>query len=239
VPRRLRTVRALLALLLALGTCVGVGVTTAAPAAAAVQNPPATALRFALGQLGKPYLYAATGPAAYDCSGFTQAAYRAAGVALPRTSRQQYLLLPKVPLAQARPGDLLFWATDPRNAATIHHVAIYAGAGMMVDAPRTGSFVTLRRVYSRGLVGFATRPGGVRVASVLPVERGSRGDDVLAVQRRLRANGYAIPATGWYGPQTDAAVRHLQRRIGQRPAAQVGPATWGYLVWHGVSTRPS
>jgi hypothetical protein len=189
-----------------------------------VGNPPATALRFALGQLGKPYVYAATGPAAYDCSGLTQAAYRAAGVALPRTSRQQYLLLPKVPLAQARPGDLLFWATNPRNPATIHHVAIYAGAGMMIDAPRTGSVVTLRRVYSRGLVG---------------VERGSRGDDVLAVQRRLRANGYAIPATGWYGPQTDAAVRHLQRRIGQRPAAQVGPATWGYLVWHGVSTRPS
>lgn len=108
-------------------------------------------------KLGLPYVYAATGPDAYDCSGLTQWAYRQAGVTLPRTAAQQWYAGPHVALDQLLPGDLLFWAVDTRNPATIHHVAIYAGGGTMIEAPHTGAFVRKVAMYLNGLVG-AVRP---------------------------------------------------------------------------------
>ena len=95
------------------------------------------ALDFAQQQLGKPYVWGATGPDAYDCSGLTGAAYAAAGLNLPRTSREQWYSGPHVGLGQLEPGDLMFWAIDVTNPATIHHVALYAGKGLMVAAPHT------------------------------------------------------------------------------------------------------
>jgi len=89
----------------------------------------ATAIEFARAQLGKPYVYAAAGPDAYDCSGLTMASYRAAGVALPHYSGAQYAALPHVSLDAMEPGDLLFWGT---NAS--YHVAIYLGAGRILEA---------------------------------------------------------------------------------------------------------
>ncbi|HUR52178.1 MAG TPA: NlpC/P60 family protein [Mycobacteriales bacterium] len=115
------------------------------------------ALAFARGQLGKPYVWGATGPASYDCSGLTGAAYRAAGVSLPRTSREQWYAGTHVELGELQPGDLLFWAYDPANPATIHHVALYAGGGLMVAAPHTGDVVKVQGVYLEGYIG-AVRP---------------------------------------------------------------------------------
>lgn len=110
-------------------------------------------------QLGKPYVYGGSGPDVWDCSGLTQWAYRQAGLNLPRTAAQQYLAVAtKVPLGQLEPGDLLFWATDPANAATIHHVAIYLGDGRMLAAPHTGTVVRIQPVYLDGYFG-AVRPG--------------------------------------------------------------------------------
>jgi cell wall-associated NlpC family hydrolase len=110
-------------------------------------------------QLGKPYVYGGSGPDVWDCSGLTQWAYRQAGVNLPRTAAQQYLAVAaKVPLGQLEPGDLLFWATDPSNAASIHHVAIYLGDGRMLAAPHTGTVVRIQPVYLTGYFG-AVRPG--------------------------------------------------------------------------------
>jgi cell wall-associated NlpC family hydrolase len=120
----------------------------------------AAALAFAQSQLGKPYVWGATGPASFDCSGLTGAAYAAAGLVLPRTSREQWYAGPHVGLGQLEPGDLLFWATDPANPATIHHVALYAGDGMMVAAPHTGDVVRVQQVYLDGFIG-AVRPGVV------------------------------------------------------------------------------
>ena len=102
-------------------------------------------------------MWGATGPDAYDCSGLTGAAYRAAGIALPRTSREQWYAGQHVDLGALLPGDLLFWAYDPSNPATIHHVALYAGGGMMVAAPHTGDVVKVQPVYLDGYVG-AVRP---------------------------------------------------------------------------------
>lgn len=127
-------------------------VTEAPPTAAA-----AAAIAFATKQVGKPYLWGATGPDAYDCSGLTGAAYAAAGVGLPRTSREQWFAGQHVELGALQPGDLLFWAYDAANPATIHHVALYVGGGMMIAAPHTGDVVQVQPVYLDGYVG-AVRP---------------------------------------------------------------------------------
>ncbi len=102
------------------------------------------------------YVWGATGPTTFDCSGLTQWAYAQAGVSIPRTSRQQYAGLPKVPLDQLQPGDLVFYAngSDP---STIHHVALYLGGGKVLHAPHTGDVVRVAGVAMPGLFG-AVRP---------------------------------------------------------------------------------
>ncbi len=119
------------------------------------------AIQFALGELGKPYVWGATGPATYDCSGLIMRAFQAAGINLPRVSRQQFYSGGHVPLPQAQPGDLLFYATDRSDPATIHHVVLYLGDGKMVEAPYTGEQVRVQPVPwdHRELVPLATRPG--------------------------------------------------------------------------------
>jgi peptidoglycan DL-endopeptidase CwlO len=118
-----------------------------------------TAVLAAQSREGTPYVWGATGPGEFDCSGLTSWAYAQAGIALPRTSREQWFVGHHVALADLEPGDLLFWATDPTNPSTIHHVAIYAGNGYMIAAPHTGAEVSLQRVYLGGYIG-ATRPTG-------------------------------------------------------------------------------
>jgi cell wall-associated NlpC family hydrolase len=116
----------------------------------------ATAIAAGRTRLGMPYVWGATGPSSFDCSGLTQWAYRRAGVSIPRTSREQYAGLPKVPLSQLAPGDLFFYATDVHDPSTIHHVGMYLGAGLSLYAPRTGSNVKI------GPVGYGRILGAVR-----------------------------------------------------------------------------
>ena len=99
------------------------------------------ALAFALEQLGKPYVWGAEGPDTFDCSGLTMRAYEAAGYQLPRTAAEQALVGTPVDVANLLPGDLLFYATDPSDLSTVHHVVMYAGAGMIVQAPHQGDVV--------------------------------------------------------------------------------------------------
>jgi cell wall-associated NlpC family hydrolase len=117
----------------------------------------ASAIAEASTHLGQPYLWGATGPGAFDCSGLTLTAYRAAGIALPRTAAQQWYAGPQVGLGDLQPGDLLFWAYDVTNPATIHHVAMYIGNGQMIAAPHTGDVVKVQPVYLDGYIG-AVRP---------------------------------------------------------------------------------
>ncbi|MEH3075356.1 MAG: C40 family peptidase [Quadrisphaera sp.] len=98
----------------------------------------AAALAWARTQIGDPYEWGATGPDSWDCSGLTSVAYRSAGASLPRTSSQQYRAVKKISYDDMRPGDLIFYGTDPDDPSTVYHVAIYAGGGEMVEAPRTG-----------------------------------------------------------------------------------------------------
>ncbi|MEV8360873.1 C40 family peptidase [Streptomyces niveus] len=109
------------------------------------------ALNYAVEQIGKPYLWGAEGPKAYDCSGLTSRAWARAGVNVPRTSQQQWAELPKVKLSELRPGDLVVYFPK----AT--HVAMYLGEGKVVHAPRPGSRVKVSPLASNPLLG-AVRP---------------------------------------------------------------------------------
>jgi len=115
----------------------------------------ATAIAFANAQMGKPYVWAADGPDSYDCSGLTMRAWEAGGVALPHYSVAQFAQAKKIPATQARPGDLVFFGSDPTDAGTIYHVGLYIGEGMMIEAPYTGSWVKESSINRPSLFGFA------------------------------------------------------------------------------------
>ncbi|MER7570500.1 NlpC/P60 family protein [Streptomyces sp. NPDC126514] len=102
------------------------------------------AIAFARAQIGKPYVWGATGPDSYDCSGLTQAAWNAAGISLPRTTYDQVNAGTTVSLANALPGDLVFFYDD------VTHVGIYIGNGMMIHAPKPGTYVREESVYYDG-----------------------------------------------------------------------------------------
>ncbi|GAA4068064.1 C40 family peptidase [Streptomyces shaanxiensis] len=102
------------------------------------------ALAFARSQIGKPYVWGATGPDSYDCSGLTQAAWKAAGVDIPRVTYDQVNAGTTVSLANARPGDLIFFYDD------VTHVGIYIGNGMMIHAPKPGAYVREESIYYDG-----------------------------------------------------------------------------------------
>jgi len=109
------------------------------------------AVSTAAAQIGKPYEWAAEGPDSFDCSGLTMYAWNAAGVSLPHSSRAQYSSLPHVSKSEIRPGDLLFYGSP------IHHVGIYEGGGVMINAPETGEFVRRNSINRADFAG-AARP---------------------------------------------------------------------------------
>jgi cell wall-associated NlpC family hydrolase len=107
------------------------------------------ALMWAFSELGKPYVWGATGPNSFDCSGLTQFVWRQAGVAIPRVAADQDDWTIPVPLSQLLPGDLVFYGrTD------IHHVGIYIGDGLMINAPHTGAVVSVTSIWWSDLAGF-------------------------------------------------------------------------------------
>ena len=112
----------------------------------------AKALAFAKKQLGDSYRYGATGPNAWDCSGLTGGAWKAAGVKIPRTSQAQYRSGRKVAKSDLKPGDLVFFYSG------ISHVGIYAGGGKVIHASRPGKPVQYIKMSYMPYQG-ARRPG--------------------------------------------------------------------------------
>ncbi|MGW1275218.1 NlpC/P60 family protein, partial [Streptomyces sp. NPDC002491] len=111
----------------------------------------ARAVRYAVRQIGKPYEWGAEGPRSYDCSGLTSEAWGHAGTPIPRTSQEQWARLPRIPLKELRPGDLVVYFPE----AT--HVALYLGGGRVIQAPRTGERVKVSPIASHPVLG-AVRP---------------------------------------------------------------------------------
>lgn len=112
----------------------------------------AQAIAFARAQIGKPYVWGATGPSSYDCSGLTQAAWKAAGVTMPRTTWDQVKIGTRVSTKDLQPGDLVFFFDD------ISHVGMYIGDGKMIHAPHPGASVRVESIYYMPIYG-SVRPG--------------------------------------------------------------------------------
>jgi cell wall-associated NlpC family hydrolase len=106
----------------------------------------------AMSEVGRPYVYGASGPSSFDCSGLTQYAYAQAGVNLPRTAAQQFAATPHVTAANLRPGDLVFFYPG------ITHVGVYLGNGLMVDAPHAGAEVRVESMQWFGPLMGASAP---------------------------------------------------------------------------------
>jgi cell wall-associated NlpC family hydrolase len=113
------------------------------------------AIAYARAQIGKPYVYAGTGPGAFDCSGLTMMAWAQGGVSMSHGSQSQWASFPKVPIPDLQPGDLVFFGSSgPSN----HHVGLYIGGGTMIEAPHTGAYVRYSTIYRPDLVSTGSRP---------------------------------------------------------------------------------
>ncbi|MFI0779821.1 C40 family peptidase [Streptomyces sp. NPDC021212] len=121
------------------------------PAPARTGDRAARAISFAYGAIGKPYVWGATGPYGYDCSGLTQAAWRAAGVSLPRTTYTQINAGRRISRGELAPGDLVFFYSG------VSHVGLYIGNGLMIHAPRPGAPVRVAPIDQMPFAG-AARP---------------------------------------------------------------------------------
>lgn len=123
-------------------------------------------------QLGERYAWGGGGPSGpgpgtgvdagvvgFDCSALMQYAWAKAGVTLPRVSREQFRAGAPVPFSQAEPGDLVFWAYNPKDPATIHHVALYLGHNQVIHAPESGDVVKISTIWRDELLSTVVRPG--------------------------------------------------------------------------------
>ncbi|NUP23627.1 MAG: NlpC/P60 family protein, partial [Streptomyces sp.] len=123
---------------------------TTGSAAQAPNSRAAAAVSYAYTKLGSPYVWGATGPDAFDCSGLTQAAYRSAGISLPRTTYAQIDAGRRVSRSELQPGDLVFFYS------AISHVGIYIGNGQMIHAPNPTAPVRIAPIDEMPFAG-ATR----------------------------------------------------------------------------------
>lgn len=111
-------------------------------------------MTFARAQIGRPCLWGAVGPESYDNAGLTQASWKAAGVTLPRTPHEQANAGTVIPLAESRPGDLIFFHDN------FSHVGLYTGNGLMIHAPGPGSVIREESIHNAGeaAIRIAVRP---------------------------------------------------------------------------------
>jgi cell wall-associated NlpC family hydrolase len=110
----------------------------------------ATAIHYAMAQVGKAYVYGAAGPNAFDCSGLMMMAWAQAGIGLPHSSSAQYGMGRHVASSDLQPGDLVFYYSP------ISHVAMYIGNGLIVEAANPGAGIRVSPVFSMPYAG-ATR----------------------------------------------------------------------------------
>jgi cell wall-associated NlpC family hydrolase len=125
-----------------------------------------TFLKAGLSRQGLPYVWGASGPNSFDCSGLVQWAMARAGIQMPRVAADQARTGPAVPVSQLQPGDLLFYHTDPTDPGYISHVAIYLGNDEMLQAPQTGENVEVVKADLSG----SEYAGAVRVDPALAAQ---------------------------------------------------------------------
>jgi alpha-tubulin suppressor-like RCC1 family protein/cell wall-associated NlpC family hydrolase len=106
------------------------------------------AMAIARAQLGKPYVWGGNGPNVFDCSGLMVFSWGLAGMRLPRVAADQQAWAIPVTAWQVRPGDLVFFGSPA------HHVGMYLGNGLMIDAPHTGATVEITSIAATDMAGF-------------------------------------------------------------------------------------
>ncbi|MDQ1617329.1 MAG: peptidoglycan DL-endopeptidase CwlO [Actinomycetota bacterium] len=216
-------------------TALVTGLVGPSTSASASGSRTATAVRYALAQLGDPYRYGAGGPGAFDCSGLTRAAYGSAGVYLPHSSSAQYYYGAHIGRSHWRTGDLIFWASNRNRPSTIYHVGMYVSGRRVLEAPHTGDVVRINRIWGwTSLMRYAVRPTGRYSKGFRPV--GTSGPSVRAVQMRLRANGYGVAVSGYFNRGTRHAVRSFKTRYGLPSTSAVSAGTWRRMVVYGKKT---
>lgn len=161
------------------------------------------AASYAQSQVGDAYVYGGNGPAAWDCSGLTQAAWKSAGISIPRTSQAQWSSLPKVSLNSLKPGDLIVFYSDAR------HIGIYVGNGKFVHAANPSKGVTtntLKEYKSWGIAPIgAVRPTPYASASKAPTPK--------AAPVKPKAKKVEVPTNGKYtvkGGDTLSGISSVQ-----------------------------
>ena len=209
-------------------SALGRGTTLAAPQAVSV------AIRYALDQIGKPYVWGATGPDSYDCSGLVQRSYAMAGVALPRTSREQARVGTAVELPDLLPGDLLFWAYNPSDLATVHHVAMYLGDGKIVQSPQPGEFVEVTTMWLSGYAGAVRVATGPATAALPPVPVGVPGTGITPVGDAM-PDGSPPPSVPPPVPPTADTPQRIQQRSGASVSTQSGTTAPGVTTPGGTA----
>ncbi len=118
--------------------------TSAQTAARSAALTRAAVMRTAASLKGRPYRWGASGPYAFDCSGYTKYVFARNGIRIPRTAQQQWRAVRKISRSPARHGDLVFF-----GGAYKYHVGIYAGNGKMWHSPHSGSSVRLVTIWSK------------------------------------------------------------------------------------------
>jgi nucleoid-associated protein YgaU len=178
------------------------------------QSVAAKAVAYARAQFGKPYVYGATGPSAFDCSGLTMSAWRAAGVSIPRTSQAQWAGLARVPASAVQPGDLVVY-----NGA--RHVALYIGDGLIIEAPRPGKTVQTAPWrsgwYATHFTG-VVRPAGASVAVERsePQRQQAAPADRSGSRPAVRDDDVKVPAPGRHTVRPGDTLSEIAEQHGVR-----------------------
>jgi len=163
--------------------------TPAAPLPAPVPTT-TVSLAWAFSELGKTYVWGGTGPDIFDCSGLTQFSWNKAGLSIPRVAIDQYSYTVPVPLSELRPGDLVFFGT------AVHHVGMYIGGGLMINAPHTGSVVSISPIWWSDLFGFGrVHPSSTPVPAHIPAGTGAVSGGLGAVPSQATPPPGATPTT--------------------------------------------
>lgn len=108
--------------------------------------------------VGKDYVLGGSGPGVFDCSGLTSYSWAAMGVNISRSSRSQYKTVKKINNSEIRPGDLIFYGSNPNNPNSITHVAMYIGGNQMIEALRPGKPLAIGKLRWGGSMPYAGRP---------------------------------------------------------------------------------
>jgi len=128
---------------------------------------------------------------------------------MPRVANDQYGAGEPVPLNRARAGDLVFYAADLTDPRSIYHVGMYIGRGKILDAPYTGAYIGVRRLWTAGLLPVAVRPAA---QLHFPLRPGQSGPSVARLQRALNRHRASLAVDGTFGPRTKIAVNGWKRR---------------------------